>query len=336
MKNQYPLLTFALVAYNQERFIAEAVQGALSQTYCPLEIILSDDCSADRTFEIMKEMAARYRGPHAMVLNRNEHNLGLIGHINRVMELVQGELIVIAAGDDISLPERAERLYQSYAVSQGQAHSLFSRAIRIDSDGDQLGPEQILYSPNRYELEYMAEHPVSVPGSTQAWSRKIFDLFGPIDTRIISEDVIIPFRAALLGQITFVDQPLIHRRHHQNNMWLHPANANRSEVLHWHRQRFRHHLESMIAMWETKMRDLDTMTIHDPKRRVELEHIRKVLQRRLTHIRMERKYVQAKPIQRVQVLLESLREGVPCVRLLRWVMQYAFPEQYYKIARLYG
>jgi glycosyltransferase involved in cell wall biosynthesis len=336
MKNQHPLLTFALVAYNQERFIAEAVQGALNQTYCPLEIILSDDCSPDRTFEIMQEMAATYRGPHAIIPNRNEHNLGLIGHINRVMELVQGELIVIAAGDDISLPERVERLYQSYAVSQGQAHSLFSRAIRIDSDGDQLGAEQISYSPNRYELEYMAEHPVSVPGSTQAWSRKIFESFGPIDTRIISEDVIIPFRAALLGQITFVDQPLIHRRHHQNNMWLHPATANRSEILHWHRQRFGHHLESMIAMWETKMRDVDTMTIHDPERKAELEHIRKVLQRRLTHIRMERKYLQAQPVQRVQVLLESLRQGVPFVRLLRWVMQYAFPEQYYKIARLYG
>ena len=52
-----PLVTFALFAYNQEAFIREAVASALSQTYEPLEIILSDDCSTDRTFAIMQELA---------------------------------------------------------------------------------------------------------------------------------------------------------------------------------------------------------------------------------------------------------------------------------------
>jgi len=54
MTNTKPLITFALFAYNQERFIREAVQGAFSQTYSPLEIIMSDDCSKDRTFDIEK------------------------------------------------------------------------------------------------------------------------------------------------------------------------------------------------------------------------------------------------------------------------------------------
>lgn len=330
-----PLITFALVAYNQEQFIAEAVQGAFSQTYSPLEIILSDDCSPDRTFEIMQEMAAAYQGPHTVVLNRNERNLGLIGHLNRVMEIVQGELIVIAAGDDVSLPERTEKLYQSYAVSQGQAHSLFSRAIRIDSDGGQLGVEQILYSPGRYELDYMAEHQVSVPGSTQAWSREIFDMFGPIDTRLISEDVIIPFRAALLGRISFIDHPLIYRRHHQNNMWLHPRNATTPEIAQWQQQRFCHRLKNTLAIWETKIHDLDIMMTRSPERKKELAHIQSILKRRLSHIRLEQGYFEAKPIRRVQVLLEALRQGVPLIRLMRWVLQYALPGYYYKIAQMY-
>ena len=55
-----PLLTFALAALNQERFIREAVEAAFAQTYSPLEIILSDDCSDDRTFDIIREMAAAY------------------------------------------------------------------------------------------------------------------------------------------------------------------------------------------------------------------------------------------------------------------------------------
>jgi len=55
-----PLISFVLLAYNQEAFIREAVQSALEQTYQPLEIILSDDFSKDDTFEIIKNMAASY------------------------------------------------------------------------------------------------------------------------------------------------------------------------------------------------------------------------------------------------------------------------------------
>jgi len=76
-----PLVTFALFAYNQEKYIREAVDVAFSQTYQPLEIILSDDCSSDRTFEIMQEMAAAYVGPHDVRVRQSEVNRGLIDHV---------------------------------------------------------------------------------------------------------------------------------------------------------------------------------------------------------------------------------------------------------------
>ncbi len=75
-----PLVTFTLFAYNHEKYIREkAVEGALAQTYTPLEIILSDDCSTDRTFEIIQEIAKSYTGKHQLVINRNKKNLGLAG-----------------------------------------------------------------------------------------------------------------------------------------------------------------------------------------------------------------------------------------------------------------
>jgi glycosyltransferase involved in cell wall biosynthesis len=101
-----PLVSFVLLAYNQQAYIREAVEGAFSQTYSPLEIILSDDCSKDETFEIMQEMAAAYSGPHRILLNRNSSNLGIGIHYNKVMELASGAIVELAAGDDISLPWR--------------------------------------------------------------------------------------------------------------------------------------------------------------------------------------------------------------------------------------
>ena len=53
-----PLVSALVLGYNQESIIRKAVEGAFAQTYIPLEIVLSDDCSTDRTFDIMREMAA--------------------------------------------------------------------------------------------------------------------------------------------------------------------------------------------------------------------------------------------------------------------------------------
>src|SRR5215475_13066302 len=131
-----PLLTFAVASFNQERFIREAVEGAFSQTYSPLELVLSDDCSDDRTFEIICEMAKAYRGPHRVVLNRNPVRRSIGGHINRILEISRGELIVAAAGDDVSLPHRAQATYEAWEASGRKATSIHARIIQIDERGE--------------------------------------------------------------------------------------------------------------------------------------------------------------------------------------------------------
>jgi glycosyltransferase involved in cell wall biosynthesis len=99
-----PLVTFALFAYNQEKYIREAVEGAFSQTYSPLEIILSDDCSSDATFEIMQELARAYEGLHKVFLYKTSNNLGILEHFFARMSVANGQIFVCAAGDDISCP----------------------------------------------------------------------------------------------------------------------------------------------------------------------------------------------------------------------------------------
>ena len=51
-----PLISFLLLTYNQENYIQDAINGALAQTYSPLEIIISDDCSTDGTYKKIEEI----------------------------------------------------------------------------------------------------------------------------------------------------------------------------------------------------------------------------------------------------------------------------------------
>jgi hypothetical protein len=56
-----------------------------------------------------------------------------------------------------------------------------------------------------------------ITGASNAWHRKVFDVFGPLKPEIVFEDRVIAFRAALLGGIRHIPQPLVKYRRHQNN-----------------------------------------------------------------------------------------------------------------------
>ena len=204
-----PLVTFALFAYNQEKYIREAIEGAFSQRYSPLEIILSDDCSTDSTFDLMSAMLADYKGNHKIILNRNQENLGLAEHINKVMSLANGELIVGAAGDDISLSHRVECISSSWVECKKRCHSIYSSYIEIDESSHQLGK---ICHPNFFLNRTLDEISASnsyVSGTSHAWSKQIFSTFGDLMPSVVHEDCTLPFRSKLLGDVLLIEEPLV-------------------------------------------------------------------------------------------------------------------------------
>lgn len=213
------LISFCLFSYNQAHYIRRAIEGAFAQTYSPLEIILSDDCSPDGTFAVMEAMAAGYHGPHRLVLNRNPRNLGLGNHVNRLMELAQGEYVIIAAGDDISLPNRAESLYAAFRSSDN-VMAAFSDLVEIDETESERGLVSSVPPDGFADPVEMCRHLFrGITGASAAWHRRVFDLFGPMLPTITFEDRVIPFRAALLGTIVHVPKPLVlYRRHGENTV----------------------------------------------------------------------------------------------------------------------
>jgi glycosyltransferase involved in cell wall biosynthesis len=208
-----PLVTLLVVAYNQERYIRAAVAGAFAQTYSPLEIVLSDDCSADRTFEIMAEMAAGYRGPHRVVLNRNPRNLGIPGHVDALMARAQGAFVVMNAGDDVSVPERTARLVEVWRGSGGRVKAVHSAKRRMAEDGTlgDLVPAPVPLDRHHRPLDLLRKPP-AIHGASMGWAREIFEVFGPLGPEPLLEDYPICLRAATLGEVAYLDAPLLHYR----------------------------------------------------------------------------------------------------------------------------
>lgn len=92
-----PLVSILIPVYNREKMIARALDSALSQTYTNIEIVVTDNCSTDKTFEVVQEYAQRDRRIRCF---RNEENLGPLPNWQRCLNYSKGDYIKILWSDD--------------------------------------------------------------------------------------------------------------------------------------------------------------------------------------------------------------------------------------------
>lgn len=212
-----PLVTFALFAYNQEKYIREAIEGAFAQTYEPLEIILSDDCSTDRTFEIMQEMVADYRGPHIVKVSSSIRNRGTLKHVLDVANMCHGKYLVVQAGDDISKCCRTEIAIK--ALEESDKDVLVS-----GSDIFVEHPKNVVSSKNAplpiHDQFLKGEALISQIHGATAVYRKDFLLGVPVpDTNILLEDYYFQLFAFWQGkEVLSIDDRLVLHRVHDSNV----------------------------------------------------------------------------------------------------------------------
>jgi glycosyltransferase involved in cell wall biosynthesis len=249
--SERPLVTFALFAYNQEQYIREAVEGAFAQTYEPLEIILSDDCSSDRTFEIMQEMAAAYEGPHEVRVRKNEVNFGTALHVQAVAKHSKGTIVVVAAGDDVSLPERCERIAYSWTSSAHVVSCIHSGAISFEncelSEEIRL-PRTTSIISIKDRMNFLLEDRLPFLSPTCAYSRKLFDDFEPLMGGSIIEDGILAMRSLSVGAVLSIDEPLVRLR-------VQERSSGRGSVIS-EPDRWNRFMRSRIISYCNKIRDL--------------------------------------------------------------------------------
>jgi glycosyltransferase involved in cell wall biosynthesis len=108
-----------MAVYNEERFLAEAVESVLAQSFGDFELIISDDGSTDATPALARSFAER--DPARVRVLRAEHNQGKPFALNRALNVRRGELIAWLDGDDVMLPHKLERQVQALDQDPGAA-----------------------------------------------------------------------------------------------------------------------------------------------------------------------------------------------------------------------
>lgn len=319
-----PLATFALLAYKQERFVAEAVRGALAQTYEPLEILVADDCSPDDTFAVIEQTVAGYEGPHRVHIHRNERNLGIGANVNAVISRASGEFVVMAAGDDVSRPDRVARLMEHYATSNKRALSIFTNCVVIDEHGREEFVSEAP-DPRHLTLGYLARQASGVHGATQGFARRLYD-FGPMDPGVVYEDTVIPFRAALLGEVAYLHEPLVKYRKHEANVgYTRQQELSPAKLL----SDTKRICGSWVAAYRTRLADIDRVAELEPDRHTEMMELRALTERSLRDASRELALLEDPGVfGPLQIMAASLRDGTDPFRVGRWALTRFAPRAY--------
>lgn len=204
-------VSLLLLSFRAETTIERALEHAFAQDWPNLEIIVSDDCSDDATAAIARRVIACYTGPHRVVFRRNVVNGGIVANINAAAGVCTGDLIVFAAADDYSHPERVARIADAWTRNGCPDTALiYSDVTPITPEGTRVRNWSETIARPPWSLERFAGGASGPLGASCAITPSLLRQPGQISSDVRHEDRVLPFRALLLGgTIIFIDAPLV-------------------------------------------------------------------------------------------------------------------------------
>lgn len=216
MVDTAPLVSIGMPVYNGARFIREALDSILAQTFTDFELIISDNASTDETEAICREYAAR---DQRIRFYRNDRNMGASYNYNRVTELARGKYIRHAAHDDVLAPTNIERCV-AVLESDRTVVLAYPQMARIDENGTPIDvfTDSLDLSETDPVARWRRFHELLDDGSM---CDPVFGLFRAstlratrVLTRCIGADMILLAETALRGRIQEIPEVLFFERWH--------------------------------------------------------------------------------------------------------------------------
>lgn len=207
--NALPKLSYVLLSHNREKYIRGAIESAFAQDYeGELEYIFSDDCSTDKTFEIIKECVSEYKGNRRVVVTQTPRNLHLAGNTNHAVQFVTGDFVIRADDDDYSAVDRCSLIGKAIAENPGCTFVLTKQRRFTDTQDEEARKAcstPCSETPAVSIVDIEKGHDglsafFSKDSSNKAWSSKVYTEFGnlPLEGYYV-DDVICFYRACSLG-----------------------------------------------------------------------------------------------------------------------------------------
>ena len=177
------MISVILTAYNAEKYIQQAIESIINQTYKDWELIVVEDGSTDGTFE--KLMDSRWKDDYNlsdlnMVIVRSAENVGHTKSLNKALMVAKGEYIAWQDADDISEPHRFEEQLKCFTKNVGIVTTC---GIAINDNGDRVKDWYCDKGQRRTELEIKINSETDwwCMGPSMMFKREVVEKIGGFD-----------------------------------------------------------------------------------------------------------------------------------------------------------
>ena len=330
-EGRFPAVSAVLLSYDCEAFVAAALDSVMAQDYGgPMEIVLSDDASHDRSFAIAERVVAAYRGRRRIVLRRRSANSGSkSAHLNDVIRVCTGELLVSFDGDDVSRPERVSRIVERFRANP-RAQAVYSSFALVENGEWRRSSSSRSRLPAAAEpSRWFARVDAYAAGATLAVRRAVFDGFGPLDPAL-NEDVQLPFRASLLGDVDYIDAPLVGVHRHADSF---TADWQRYCSLQTYRERMLAGIETACRVRLRRHQDIERAVQLRPQERESMERLHDAIEQSFREAEMTRPLVADRASERIRGLFSLWRAGAYRDELAQHAFLALAPRTYLRFRR---
>lgn len=226
MKNIYktsiPLVSVIMPAFNSVKYIGEAVESILNQTYTDFELLIIDDCSSDGTLEEIK----KYKDKRIRLL-QNDENKGIAYTTNIGINNSMGKYIALMDDDDVAFPERIEQQVR-YMEAHSEVDILGGRSVDIDEKGNVISEFAVPHYNPRYIKAMLLIQCVDFRNGTAMIRKDFLEQTGLKykDNYLGMQDYRFYMEASKLGKISTISDFLLKWRLHGQNETVHQMKGN--------------------------------------------------------------------------------------------------------------
>ncbi len=221
-------ISVIMPVYNAEKFIREAIESILSQTFIDFEFIIINDGSTDGTLNKLEEYAQQ---DHRIQLVSRE-NKGLVATLNEGLALAKAPLVARMDADDISLPDRLEK-QSTYLADHSNCVALGGRTLVIDPEGDQICIWNQLFDFD----EIQDQHLNTFVGSAVAHPSMMYrtsavrSIGGYKEECYPSEDLDLLLRLSMIGNIENLSEVILKYRVHSQSICATQQSPQKKKVI---------------------------------------------------------------------------------------------------------
>jgi glycosyltransferase involved in cell wall biosynthesis len=206
--NSVILVSVLITAYNRENYISEAIESVLASSFKNFEVIIVDDCSNDRTFEIAKKFEMSDSRVKVFV---NEQNLGDYPNRNKAASYAKGKYIKYVDADDYIYPNGLEIIVNQMESNPSAAVGLFSLPQ------DFLRPFPILLSPTEaFEYNFFGRGLFHKAALSAIFRKDAFDKSGGFMPQRMTGDFEIWHRMAQKYSFLLIQDHIVWYREHDS------------------------------------------------------------------------------------------------------------------------